>query len=131
MKVSQILGKHVIYSPYLRKYITPNWKPIFPNNDHAYYLPLKETIHYHSLLLQDWDLYVHYITSSQQISETMQEQRCREFQQLLKNFSPMLLEKEENKITIKDNIVEDGLHRLSILLYKNIITDELPDQWIK
>jgi hypothetical protein len=131
MKISQIYAKHVIYSSELRKHITSKWKPIFPDNNIAYYLPLNETFHYYTLLHQDWDLYVHYITSSKQTPETHATQRKKEFQNLLNDFSPTLLEKKENKIIIKDNVVEDGLHRLSILFYKNIITDELPDQWIK
>tara|TARA_B100000900_G_scaffold409495_1_gene425528 strand:+ start:1313 stop:1540 length:228 start_codon:yes stop_codon:yes gene_type:complete len=72
-------------------------------------------------------MYNHYVTVTKQ-----KEHSVENYKKLIENFDVNKL----NKIKVRFNshinkfIVCDGVHRLSILLFKNIIKDKIPFQYL-
>ena len=129
MKLENIQVRHWIVTDKLSHCISSGWK----KDDHRppkgtmYRLPLSESIHYQALVQNDFSDYEELILSTQQ-----EEHSVEKFKQLRDSLNMELLSQEGHKITIdKKGIVQDGVHRLSILLKKNLIEEEIPDKWIK
>lgn len=121
---NEILIKHLILFDYDTdksiKFIEPH-----------HLFKIEDSIHYKSLISENFEDY------EKLISTTNQKEHSKElFLNLKKNFNKNQLTKEENKITLKYNqelnkfIVEDGCHRLSILMLENK-KELLPLEWFK
>jgi len=88
---------------------------------------IKDTINYRALFEENFDMYNHYVTVTKQ-----KEHSVENYKKLIENFDVNKL----NKIKVRFNshinkfIVCDGVHRLSILLFKNIIKDKIPFQYL-
>jgi hypothetical protein len=84
---------------------------------------IKESIHYKALLTTDYTNYESLIHKTKQL-----EHSKTKFINLLSNFNIVYMDKIKlyYSSTINKYIINDGLHRISILLYKNIIKDNIP-----
>lgn len=88
-----------------------------------YIINIKESIHYKSLITNNYDNYKKLIETTNQIEHSYEN-----FKDLLKNFD---LKKMKKIIVTYDRsndryLILDGVHRLSIILYKTIYTDNIP-----
>ena len=129
MKLDQIQVRHWIVTEKLDHCITSGWTKddYRPPVGTMYKLPLNESIHYRALVRKDFSDYEELIRSTQQ-----EEHSVEKFKHLRDFLNLDLLSQEKHKITIdKKGVVQDGVHRLSILLKKNLIEEEIPDKWIK
>ena len=96
-------------------------KYICENSTH-FFFKITDSIHYNTLLTQDYSTYDSLIKITDQ-----KEHSINNYKKLQKEFNINKI----NKIKLKYNfkfkkyIIEDGVHRLSILLFKNIITDSI------
>ena len=129
MKLGDIQVRHWIVTDKLSHCITSGWKKddYRPPTGTMYKLPLNESIHYQALVQDDFSAYEELILSTHQ-----EEHSIEKFKQLRDSLNIKLLSQERHKITIDANgIVQDGVHRLSILLKKKLIEEEIPDKWIK
>ena len=118
------------------KHLLPNekYQDILSDFDeHLYLKPhycmkITNTIPYKSVLLNDFELYGSWTTATNQKEHTIDN-----YKQLIKNFDVskitkivLYFDKKNNKL-----FVHDGLHRISIMLYKNIITNFLPKDMVQ
>jgi len=89
---------------------------------------IKDSIHYYSLMNNNYDLYEEYLHESNQ-----KDHNKKQFLELLTNFDVNKMKKIKINYRYDKNkyFIEDGCHRLSILLYKNIITDKVPIQYLQ
>jgi hypothetical protein len=89
---------------------------------------INNTVHYYSLINNDFTYYNIYVSSTNQPdhSEVI-------FKNLINNFDITKLQKIQIKFNKKINkyIVLDGIHRLCIMLYKNIISDSIPHDFLE
>ena len=88
-----------------------------------YLFRIKDTIHYKSLEGSDYSDYDKYITSSEQFDHT-----TKKFIRLQQKFDvskmkPIVVEYDEY---YDKYIIQDGVHRLSILLHNRIISTTIP-----
>lgn len=85
------------------------------------YIHIKDTIHYKALKENNYDLYEKLIILTDQ-----KEHKLETFLKLRDNFNLNKMNKIEYKYSKKmnKNYIIDGVHRLSIMLYKNIIDEE-------
>ena len=86
-------------------------------------LHIKDSINYKALTTNNFDIYHQYITVTKQ-----EEHSVNNYKKVLNNFDikkmqPLLIEYDS---TINKYIIRDGVHRLSILLFKNIFTSTIP-----
>ena len=129
MKLGDIQVRHWIVTDKLNHCITRGWKKddYRPPTGTMYKLPLSESIHYQALVQDDFSAYEELILSTHQ-----EEHSIEKFKQLRDSLNIKLLSQERHKITIDTKgIVQDGVHRLSILLKNKLIEEEIPDKWIK
>jgi len=121
---NEILVKHLILFDYNTdksvKFIEPH-----------HLFKVEDSIHYKSLISNNFEDY------EKLISTTNQKEHSKElFLDLKQNFDKNKLIKEENKIILIYNkelnkfIVQDGCHRLSILMLENR-KELLPLEWFK
>ena len=118
------------------KHLLPNEK--YQNilsgvNEYFYLKPhhcmkIENTIPYKSVLLNDFELYGSWTTDTNQKEHTIDN-----YKQLIKNFDVSKINKIVLYFDKKNNklFVHDGLHRISIMLYKNIITNFIPKNMIQ
>jgi hypothetical protein len=118
----------------INKYITKNWK----KNNSFYELPLSESIHYKCLLENDFKDYSIYIdVTKQSIRKDGSKINGHEASMNFINFyykkdlSQLLKLLKEYKIDIKNGLIYDGLHRLSMLLYLTDTEYEIDRNFIK
>ena len=88
---------------------------------------IKDSIHYNSLINSNYELYEKYLIESNQKdhSKTL-------FLDLLNNFDIKKMKKIKINYLYEKNkyFIEDGCHRLSILLFKKYITDKVPIEYL-
>jgi hypothetical protein len=121
ININDILLKHSILFDYDTK---DSFGYMFPH----YLFEVKNSIHYKTLINNDFNLYNKLITTTNQLehSETI-------FKDLIKNFNINRLENEKIILQwlpeINKYVVNDGCHRVSLLLYNNIT--EINKKYIK
>jgi hypothetical protein len=92
---------------------------------------IEDSIHYNSLINDEFEDYKKLITTTNQ-----KEHSVESFLKLKESFNEESLCKNENKINItwdeeiSKYIVEDGCHRLALLMYNNK-ERKLPIEWFK
>ena len=88
---------------------------------------IKDTIHYNALINDDYTNYEIYIKATNQ-----KEHDIDTFLTLLRNFNINKMKKIKVKYNpLKDKFfIKDGVHRLAILVFKNIINDQVPIQFL-
>lgn len=86
-------------------------------------LNIKDTIAYNTLLTQNYELYHKFITETNQ-----HEHSIDIFETLQKQFDLKLMPKIdiEYDSIVNKYVIRDGVHRLSILVWKKIISDSVP-----
>ena len=122
--LNQLYCSHNLKNDKLKKFcktqfesfVHPDWEPLTC-------LDIKDSIHYNTLITNNYETYEEYINITDQ-----KEHSVDTFKNLLKNFDiekmkPIKLVFNSN---IKKYVVQDGVHRLCILLYKKIYTNEIP-----
>lgn len=84
---------------------------------------IKDSIHYNSLVNNNYKNYEEYVSISGQ-----KEHNLNIFLDLMNNFDISKMKKINILYCFKKNkyLIQDGVHRLSILLYKKIINDTVP-----
>ena len=96
---------------------------IYPHN----ILHIKDTINYKALLSNNYDVYHEYVTVTKQ-----KEHSVDNYKNLLTNFdiSKMKPIVVQFVPSINKFIIRDGVHRLSILIFKKIINNEVPIKYL-
>lgn len=98
----------------LNKYKTGNWKKL----GRIYEAPLCESIHYKCLLENNFEDYSIYIDVTKQSPISGQEAAKNFINYYSKRSLDDILELLNNyKVNIKNFVIQDGLHRLSTILY--------------
>ena len=89
-------------------------------------LTVKDTIQYNALINKDFSDYEKLLNTTYQPEHSLEN-----FKKLINTFVIQKMEKIKlihNKVLNK-YIVTDGVHRLSIILFKNIFTDKIPIEY--
>ena len=88
---------------------------------------IKDSIHYKALITNNFLNYGRYVTVTDQ-----KEHSIKIFSNLKDNFDIEKMKKIRAVYDFKTNkyIIHDGVHRLSLLVYKNIITDKIPLKYL-
>lgn len=117
ISLSNILCKHLLDKP--------NDKYVFISPHH--YMHVKDTITFAALQKKDFSYYSEWVDKTNQ-----DEHNTNTFQKLLKDFDISKMDPISLVYNEKLNkfIVEDGVHRLSILLHKNLISDSIPHKML-
>jgi hypothetical protein len=103
----------------------------------GYHLPVSESIQVKCMKHDDWMPYRLY-TFAQDFRDAdpqdlmvLTQPKLEGFLSLIEDLDAGLLHLPENQIVVStDNVVRDGVHRLSILWMRGLIDDEIPDEWI-
>lgn len=137
MKISDLILCHYFNSPLL---YDAKWQYLYNDinmKGFYYYYELKDTIHYNALASNDYSLYLKYIEGlydtlnlSEIDKKTNVQNKYEYFKHLCDNFDIEKIGKFEIYPAWDKFTIRDGLHRLSIMLHKGIITDEIPDEFI-
>lgn len=92
-----------------------------------YVFSIKNSIHYKCLQSQNFEDYEKLILSTNQ-----KEHSVKSFIELSRNFSIQKIGKIKIEYSkpIDKFLVNDGCHRLAIILYKQIFQESIPDQYI-
>jgi 2-polyprenyl-3-methyl-5-hydroxy-6-metoxy-1,4-benzoquinol methylase len=121
--LDNIKCKHLLNSIELNDYKLKSIDASVPH--HVFHV--KDSIHYNAIKTNDFTLYAHLIKSTNQLEHSVEI-----YKKLLETFS--LTEMPLINITLdpllKTYIVTDGIHRLSIMLLKGIITDTVPLKYL-
>ena len=128
INIEHIYGSHnIIKYPNLNNRKTLYETYMLSNNIHKIF-NIKDTIHYNALVSNNYNDYVEYIKKVVQ-----KEHNLENFLALIKNFDIKKMNKINLYYDFETNkyIINDGLHRLSILLFKNIITNTVPIKYLK
>ena len=121
MRLSNIFLKHWL----LFNYDTSKSVTYIPPH---HIFPIKDSIHYQALKSNNFSDYEKYISTTKQMEHSVSSfKKLNDFFDL-EIMEPILL---KNNKRLGRFLVEDGCHRLSIILYKNIFTEELPDRYIR
>jgi len=119
--IDNIYCNHYLKTKNLKKIINTSKYPIIENKLHTG-LHIEDSIHYNSLLSNNFNLYNELITKTKQ-----KEHSVKNFKKLIATFSIKNMEKI--KISFNKNynkfIIIDGVHRLSILLFKKYLKNKL------
>jgi hypothetical protein len=97
-------------------------KPFFANRKH-FLLRIEDSLHYQALLSNDYSLYKQYTESTNQKEHTVEA-----FQQLFSEFDLKKCQRIRVFASRDTDFfwVQDGVHRLAILKYKQIFGDVIP-----
>ena len=99
---------------------------VYPEHSPLTSFHVKDTIHYNALINDNYKNYEEYRKTTQK------EYSIDYLKNLKNNFDINKMKKIKVKYNFEKNkyIVKDGVHRLSILLYKNIINDNVPIKYL-
>jgi len=89
---------------------------------------IEDTINYKSLIINNFETYEKYITNTVQ-----PEHSVKNYKNLIKNFDINKMKKINIRYNsrIQKYIIKDGVHRLSILKFKNIFkNNEIPLEYL-
>ena len=119
--IDDIYCRHCLISSNLKKIIHTSKYPILEEEWHTV-LHIEDSIHYNTLVTNNYNLYNELITKTKQ-----KEHSVINYKNLIETFSIKNMEKI--KISFNKNynkfIIIDGVHRLSILLFKKYLKNKL------
>ena len=100
---------------------------IYPSHPILTSFHVKDTIHYNALIKNDYKNYEEFIKTTNQ-----KEHSVNNFLKLKENFDIKKMEKIKIIYNFGKNkyFIEDGVHRFSLLLFNNIITDNIPIKYL-
>lgn len=126
ININQIRVKHKII-PEITSFYSEKQK--IQNGLH-YDIHINDSIHMNSIKTNNYDLYETYITKTDQ-----KEHSVDIFKNLLNNFDLNKMKPIQVKYLKYGNenyyIVQDGVHRLSIMLFKQIFVEFIPRKYFK
>lgn len=126
LNIKHVYCSHLLINKSLKESINNDENDIFFIKPH-HIIPIKKSIHFNSLVNNNYELYNELIIKTKQKEHSLQN-----FKNLIENFDI----KKMNKIKIQYNniidkyVIQDGLHRISILLFKKIIDDNIPLEYL-
>ena len=122
LNINNIYCSQLLINEELKKSCENNKHPRFFVKPHDV-LHIKDTINYKAINSNDFSTYNNYITSTKQL-----EHSVNNYKDLIDNFDIKKMQPIQLKFNfnIKKYVVQDGVHRLCILLHKNIYTDKIP-----
>ncbi len=101
----------------------PSLKPVDKLNKWGQrYLQIQETLHYKALVTKDFTAYENYIKKTGQKDHSVDKFKKLEEEFALASYTPIQLSFDSERDSL---IVQDGVHRLSILLYKGLIGESI------
>lgn len=100
---------------------------VYPNHKLLTSFHIKDSIHYNALVRNDYNNYEKYIITTNQ-----KEHSVKNFLNLKNNFNLNSMKKIKILYNFEKNkyFIEDGVHRLSLLLYKKMINDKVPIKYL-
>ena len=122
ISINNIYCKHWLVNNQLTAHINKATYSVITSEPHHCF-SIFDTIHYNSLLKDNYDLYNNLIINTKQHEHSEQI-----FKKLINNFDINKMNKinlEYNE-TLDKYIVTDGVHRICILLFKNLFTERIP-----
>jgi hypothetical protein len=122
ISLDKIKCTHKLSSNFVKKqYITADKTSV-----HCY-VNIKDSIHYKSLCSNDFTMYNHYISTSIQPEHSEQV-----FRKLIDNFDITQMKPIKIVYNFKRRcyVIVDGVHRLSILVFKGLIQDTVPLEYL-
>ena len=125
ISINDIYCKHWLVNNQLVEHIVRATNNIFISEPHHCF-HIFDTIHYNSLLKDNYELYNKLIISTNQYEHTEEK-----FKSLLNNFDINKMNKIDLVYDQKIDkyIITDGIHRVCILLFKNIFTERIPTKY--
>lgn len=100
----------------------------YPNQSNLNSFDIRDTIHYKALVNNNFDMYNLYLDSTRQPEHSLDI-----FLNLKENFDIKKMKKIiiNYEIEKRKYFIIDGVHRFSILLFKNIINDSIPLEYLE
>ena len=100
---------------------------IYPQHRVLTSFHIKDSIHYNALINNDYTKYEEYVKITKQ-----KEHSVEEFINLQKSFDINKIDKIKVEYNFETNkyYINDGVHRLAILVFKNIINDLVPVEYL-
>lgn len=100
---------------------------IYPQHRVLTSFHIKDSIHYNALINNDYTKYEEYVKITKQ-----KEHSVEEFINLQKSFDINKIDKIKVEYNFETNkyYIHDGVHRLAILVFKNIINDLVPVEYL-
>lgn len=126
MDINTIYCRHLLCNDNLKKHLT-NCKHKYYYIDPHYILHIEDTIHYNALISNNYKKYEEYIKTTLQ-----KEHSVDIFLNLKNNFDVIKMAKIKVQYNYEKNkyIIQDGVHRLSVLLHKNLINNNIPIKYL-
>jgi hypothetical protein len=122
ININNIYCSQWLVNEELKKYCEKNNYPSFFISPHHIF-HLKDTINYKALVNNNYEIYNKYINDTNQ-----EEHNENIFKNLLSNFDINKMDRIniEYNMDIDKYIVRDGVHRLSIIIFKKIYNENIP-----
>ena len=122
LNINNIYCSQLLINEELKKSCENNKHPRFFVKPHDV-LHIKDSINYKAIYNNDFTTYNHYITQTKQLEHSVEN-----FKNLIKNFDVKKMQPIQLKFNynIKKYVIQDGVHRLCILLHKKIYNNEIP-----
>lgn len=101
---------------------------IYPKHKVLTSFHIKDSIHYNALINNDYTKYEEYV----KITKQQKEHNVEEFMKLQKTFDINKIDKIKVEYNFETNkyYIHDGVHRLAILVFRNIINDLVPLEYL-
>jgi hypothetical protein len=134
--ISRSANLHITKTVNVNKYLetVPNYKKdiwTVLNTDkktpltYMYYVSLEDSIHYNALKTNNYNIYNELIEKNKQTEHSVEN-----FKNLLINWDENKIEKITLEYDGKMFILQDGIHRLSIMKYKGLIEHSVPFRYL-
>jgi hypothetical protein len=125
INLNQIYCNHYLKNKKLQDYCkNPKFESfVYPPYNVLTSFHIKDSIHYNALIKNNFENYKEYIDITNQ-----KEHSLEKFLNLEKNFDINKIDKIKVEYNFEKNkyFIQDGVHRLAILLYKKIINENIP-----
>jgi hypothetical protein len=129
IKLNQIYCNHFLKNEKLQEFCkNPHFESFsYPCHKVLTSFHIKDSIHYNALISNNYKNYEEYIYTTNQ-----QEHSVEKFLKLDRDFDINKMEKIKVLYNFEKNkyFIQDGVHRLSILLYKKLINDAVPIKYL-
>jgi len=126
VNVNNVYIRHWLVNDILKINCKDTKHPSYMTGEHIC-LHIEDSIHYKSLINDNFDLYFKLITDTNQ-----REHSIDIYKNILENFDIAKMDRIQVRYEpkIKKYIISDGVHRLSILLFKKMIKDNVPLKYL-
>ena len=120
--INDIYCKHWLINDKLLEHINNTKYPVIKSEPHHCF-NIFDTIHYNALIKNKYDIYNKLVVDTKQFEHSVDI-----YQYLLKNFDINKMDKIKLTYDSKLNkyIITDGIHRICIILFKELFKDKIP-----